>query len=222
MRLATIASTVVLAGLAIGDPIAQTLTVPAGADLQDALNRARPGDTIVLARGATYVGNNIRIHDNVFDGIERETWGGDGYFMLLSDAPRDVVIDHNTIVVGASAGIVKIAHGVSPNITFTNNLTAHGAYGIIGTGHGIGNDSIAAFLPGAKVLNNVFAGGNGSVYPAGNLFPSIDEFQRQFVDYGRRNYQLLPRSPWLHAGTDGRDLGADLSRVVVAPQRARQ
>src|SRR5262245_32883040 len=57
MRFATIASTVVLASVAIGDPTAQTSTLPANGNLQDALNRARPGDTILLTRGATYVGN---------------------------------------------------------------------------------------------------------------------------------------------------------------------
>ncbi len=31
--------------------------VPAGANLQDAIDRARPGDTLVLEAGATYVGN---------------------------------------------------------------------------------------------------------------------------------------------------------------------
>jgi hypothetical protein len=36
-----------------------TIPVPAGGDLQGALNRARPGDTIVLEAGATYVGNFV-------------------------------------------------------------------------------------------------------------------------------------------------------------------
>ena len=57
--------------------------------------------------------NRIVVRDNVFDGIDREVWGGDGYFVLLSDAPRDITIDHNTIIQGASGGIVKIVHGVT-------------------------------------------------------------------------------------------------------------
>ena len=36
---------------------ANTTPVPAGGDLQAAINAARPGDTIELAPGATYVGN---------------------------------------------------------------------------------------------------------------------------------------------------------------------
>src|SRR6185295_18758096 len=56
--------------------------------------------------------NRIVISDNVFDGIDRGKWGGDGYFLLLSNAPRDVIVDHNTILQGASGGLIKMAHGV--------------------------------------------------------------------------------------------------------------
>jgi hypothetical protein len=38
---------------------AANVSVPAGADLQQALNRARPGDTLTLAPGATYTGNFV-------------------------------------------------------------------------------------------------------------------------------------------------------------------
>ncbi|HVG20884.1 MAG TPA: hypothetical protein VNI02_17685, partial [Blastocatellia bacterium] len=36
-------------------PVGNTITVPAGGDFQAALNGARPGDTIVLQAGATYI-----------------------------------------------------------------------------------------------------------------------------------------------------------------------
>src|SRR3954447_2212542 len=38
---------------------AATIAVPAGGDLQAALNAAQPGDVIKLAPGATYVGNFV-------------------------------------------------------------------------------------------------------------------------------------------------------------------
>ena len=38
---------------------AATIDVPAGGDLQGALNAAQPGDVIALAPGATYVGNFV-------------------------------------------------------------------------------------------------------------------------------------------------------------------
>jgi hypothetical protein len=53
------ALTVLLASLAVGDPIATPIMVPAGGNLQDALNRAGPGETVMLERGATFVGNFV-------------------------------------------------------------------------------------------------------------------------------------------------------------------
>lgn len=155
--------------------------------------------------------NQILIADNVFDGIDKKAWGGDGYFLLLSDNPRDITVDHNTIIQGASGGIVKIAHGGADGFTFTNNIASHGDYGIIGTDHGVGNDSIAAYLPGAQITKNVIAGGNSRAYPPGNLFPSLEDFRGQFVSFAAHDYVLVPSSPWRGSGTDGRDLGADVA-----------
>jgi hypothetical protein len=154
--------------------------------------------------------NRVTIAHNLFDGIDREAWGGDGYFVQLTGALRDVAIDHNTVIQGKSGGIVKIAGGVTQNIVITNNVASHGDYGIIGTNRGVGNDSIGAFLPGANITRNVIAGGRSGAYPPGNLFPNVDEFRKQFVDMRARDYRLVPDSPWLKAGTDRRDLGADL------------
>src|SRR5882672_683543 len=42
---------------AVRNPSGTIVTVPAGGDLQRALVAARPGDTIVLEPGATYMGN---------------------------------------------------------------------------------------------------------------------------------------------------------------------
>jgi hypothetical protein len=160
--------------------------------------------------------NRLTIANNVFDGIDREAWGGDGYFVLLTGAPRDITIDHNTVIQRKSGGIVKIGSGITQNIAITNNIASHGNYGIIGTNHSVGNDSIAAYLPGANITRNVIAGGRSSVYPPGNLFPSVEEFQRQFVDAGAGDYRLVPGSPWLKAGTDRRDLGADIAMIPMS------
>ena len=165
--------------------------------------------------------NAIVVRDNVFDGIDREAWGGDGYFVLLSDAPRDITIDHNTIVQGASGGIFKIAHGVTTGLSLTNNIASHGDYGIIGRDHGIGNDSIRTYLPGAAITRNVIAGGNESVYPPGNFFPRVDELRTQFADFAGHDYRLVPRSAWSRAATDGRALGADLSRAPIVTARKK-
>src|SRR4051812_1610339 len=48
---------VVLCGMLTAHAEAATLTVNAGGDLQAAINAARPGDTILLAAGATFTGS---------------------------------------------------------------------------------------------------------------------------------------------------------------------
>jgi hypothetical protein len=60
----------------------------------------------------------------------------------------------------------------------------------------------------------VLAGGSASKYPGGNLFPSLDEFERQFEDFKDGDYRLLPTSRWKGAGSDGEDLGASIDALT--------
>jgi hypothetical protein len=162
--------------------------------------------------------NRISITNNVFDGIDNRRWGGDGYFMQVLASPRQLTIDHNTIIQGSSNGVAKISDRVD-GFVFTNNIAAHGLYGIIGDNHGVGNDSIRAFLSGSTIAANVIAGGNRSVYPPGNFFPSMDEFRAQFVDFDAHDFRIRAGSAWTTASTDGRGLGADLTRLPKVPER---
>ena len=153
---------------------------------------------------------------------------------MLSGAPRDITIDHNTIAQDHASGIVNLDGPPILGFVYTNNLAKHNSYGFIGTNRGIGNDSISAFLPGSIISRNVFAGGVASSYPGTNSFPSTAQFETQFRSYASGDYRLTAGSPWLGAGTDGRDLGAFTDGggdeasppteppPVVLPQRALQ
>jgi hypothetical protein len=164
---------------------------------------------------------DITIRDNVIDGLDGRAWGGDGYLLQMTDGPRDVTLDHNTIIQGESSGIAKV-DGRVDGFVFTNNITGHGAYGIIASARAPGNDSIQNTMPGARISGNVIAGGNPSWYPAGNLFPSLDELRRQFVNFAAHDFRLLTDSAWMKAGTDGRTLGADIRAQSRVPGRVRQ
>src|SRR5438067_9728073 len=59
MRVALPAVLVFLIAVVVRHPTAESIIVPAKGDLQAALNKARPGDTILLERDATYVGNFV-------------------------------------------------------------------------------------------------------------------------------------------------------------------
>jgi hypothetical protein len=151
--------------------------------------------------------NNIRIRHNEFSDMT-ERWGGTGYFALLQRQPKDIVIDHNTIVSDGGGGIIQVDGPPIDGFTLTNNVARHNRYGIIGSGHAPGTDSIKAFFPKAVISRNVLAGGSASDYPAGNRFPSTSEFEAHFVDYAHGNFAVRPNTDWAAAGTDGLDLGA--------------
>jgi len=165
------------------------------------------------------------IRDNIFADIDSQNWGGNGYFVSLVGGARDVTIDHNTVIQDHAFGVVQVDGPPVLGFTFTNNLAKHNLYGIIGSDHGVGMDSIAAFFPGSAITQNVLAGGAANRYPSGNSFPSTAQFEAQFVAYGASDYHLVGASPWRRAGTDGADLGAPIDRGVgagaadVAPPR---
>ena len=150
----------------------------------------------------------IVVRNNLFADIDKGTWGGNGYFLQLSGAPRDITIDHNTIIQGSAYGLVQVSGPAVPGFVFTNNVGRHWTYGIIGTDHAPGNDTIAAYFPAAQIRSNVIAGGNPQDYPAGNLFPAIAALDAQFVSPATGDYTLVASSAWQSAGSDGADLGA--------------
>ena len=121
---------------------------------------------------------------------------------------HDVVVDHNTFISPDGYGVVNASGGPTTGFVFTNNVARHNAYGIIGSGYGTGNSSINQFFPGSIVTRDVLAAGNPSLYPPGNLFPTIAEFEAQFVSYPGADFSLVSSSSWRNAGTDGADLGA--------------
>jgi hypothetical protein len=150
----------------------------------------------------------VAIRHNIFSDIDPKKWGGNGYFLMLQGEPREVTVDHNTIIQENASGIVQVDGPPVLQFVFTNNLVRNNAYGIIGTGHAPGGQTIAAFFPGARINGNAIAEGNPRLYPDGNTFPSLVDFQRQFVGYAGGDFRLTPNSAWRGAGTDGLDLGA--------------
>jgi hypothetical protein len=159
----------------------------------------------------------LQIRHNLFYDVDASGWGGEGRFLLVGDGPLDVAVDHNTVI---QSGSVLQLYGkkdgrpwVIQNFHFTNNLTLHNEYGIIGDSVGIGKSAIAAYLVREDIRRNVLAGGEPSQYPADNLFPSVEEFMAEFVDSARGDYRLRPTSRLRAAGTDGSMIGANVEGI---------
>jgi hypothetical protein len=152
----------------------------------------------------------ILIRANLLYDIDSKAWGGNGYFVAMTDGARDITVDHNTVAQVNALGLVQIDGPPVLGFVFTNNLAKGGKYGIAGTGMGSGNSAIGGYLPGADITRNVMAGLAAGQYPGGNSFPTAAQFEAQFVSFGGADYRLVSASPWRGAGTDGQDLGAPL------------
>lgn len=167
----------------------------------------------------------ITIRNNIIHDIGA-AWGGSGRFVQMGDEPRDIVIDHNTVVHdGMVAYVYGLTNGVERPVwgfQLTNNLFRHNDYGIMGENRAWGNDTITTYFPDGVVTRNTFAGGWASRYPAGNEFPDVATWQNNFRDFAAANFRLIDTSAWRASGTDGGDLGANIDAVeaAVAPARS--
>jgi hypothetical protein len=106
-----------------------------------------------------------------------------------------VTVDHNTIIAPNGSGVLTVGGMTAEQFVFANNVAPHNDYGILGTDWGVGNGPIEFYLPGSVITRNVSAGGEAPLYPAGNEFPTVAEFQKHFVNYAAGNVSLV-------AGTD--------------------
>ena len=155
----------------------------------------------------------VVIENNLLTDVSKANWGGSGAFIVSGSGATDVVVDHNTII---HDGPVVNGNG-SGNVRFvyTNNMSRHNTYGIYGDGYGAGFQSINIYFKGAVIRRNVLAGGTASKYPADNFFPPTAEFLGNFVNPSGGNYRLGV-SPYNNAGTDGKDIGADIDAIEAA------
>jgi hypothetical protein len=159
------------------------------------------------------------VNNLVYD-VSSADWGGTGYFAQIGGQPADITFDHNTVMHNGNAvtfysGSYLDANGASvpggpiSGFRFTNNMLKHNAYGIFGSGQAFGTGSLNFYAPGAVVTNNVMASDTSvsSRYPAGNFFPTVAAFLAGFENAAASNYRLLSTSPYVRAGSDGRDIG---------------
>jgi len=177
--------------------------------------------------GASGTMRRIRIADNLVYALDRERWDGNGLFMQIGDGPAELVVEHNTIL--QSGNIITVYGGtkndpaVVNSFVFRNNLALHNSNGVIGQGLAPGSDTLSTYFPNGSFVRNVVAGGRQSRYPGDNLFPDVDRFTQQFVNYANHDYRLRADSEYRRAATDGADLGVNYVGFVRAVgARARE
>jgi hypothetical protein len=156
-------------------------------------------------------------HNLLYD-IDDDRWGGQGDFMQLGAMPREIRVEHNTVF--HTGMVLRLYGGRTPTggleieqFVFRNNALRHNRYGVMGDATSSGQETIARFLPGGVFEHNVLAGGPVSRYPASNYFPSVAEFESQFVDPQNENFALVAGSRFVNASSSGAAIGADLGAM---------
>ena len=147
----------------------------------------------------------------------------------------DLVLDHNTARI-AGTDISAVAMGDSTaaadrhvNLTLRNNLFQRGDYGIFGGGVGEGTAALNTYATNWAFEKNVVIGAPAGSYPAQSCAPAATCFPGSdaevvFVNAGADDYRLClngsngcsATSPYRAAGTDGKDIGADVEAVNAA------
>jgi hypothetical protein len=163
----------------------------------------------------------ILVRNNVL-GVTGLGGGGARGFQVTAGG-SNYTIDHNTIIDSAappvsSSSDLMMAESTpkASNFTFTNNLATQTAYGFFGSGVGEGTAALNANFTNWSFAKNVIVNAKAASYPASNFFPtSLSAVQ--FTNYAGGDYTLAAGSPYKAAGTDGADIGANLSAVSVLP-----
>jgi hypothetical protein len=179
------------------------------------------------------------IHDITLDDINAtEFVGGGTLFQIYTNWKQNglnsVTINHVTGFTDVQGHLFSLTDPVAnpkiPGFVFTNNVVLVGRYPVWSGGGGNANCAKTT-SPNAN-LNGCFANYTfatnailgspsadpPSTWPANNLF-GASPATALFVNYNNAdggNYQLLSASPYKNAGTDGKDLGADMNAVVSA------
>jgi hypothetical protein len=185
--------------------------------------------------GAPLAGERYSIHDITIDDINPTKFNGYGSFAQVSmgrGAPvlQSVTINHVTVFqpeVMLNLGDDTSVNRAMVNFVFTNNIVNAGSSPTQTTGGGTTNCAYfpapltslgACFQPYTFSHNAIIASPSNfppSKYPSGNHFPAAPSGVN-FVNYKNGNggdYHLQSSSPFKNAGTDGKDLGADMNAL---------
>jgi hypothetical protein len=183
--------------------------------------------------GGALDGERYSIHDLIIDDINPVKYKGTGHAVAMISVSgtaflKNVSINHITAF--PPSGAFSIGNTTStklPNFIIANSLITAGNYPVWSSGGGTANCAYYnhplttfsdCFSPYSFNRNAMIATPSAyppSTWPSGNFFPATMSAV-QFVNYSGRNYQLEPSSPYKGKGSDGKDLGADVSAINAA------
>jgi len=196
------------------------------------------GNGVSTNGGVPLAGERYSIHDVTADDIDPAKYTGYGTFAQVSMGAGAPVLQYVTInhVTGFQPRVMLnlgddiTVNPAMNNFVFTNNIVNAGTSPTQTTGGGTANCAYrpapltslpACFKPYTFSNNAIIATPANfppSTYPSGNYFPPTAAAVG-FVNYNNGNggdYHLQSTSPYKNAGTDGKDLGADIDALQAA------
>lgn len=163
---------------------------------------------------------------------------------------QNINISHNTFVRGVRALAIFGADstGLLSSWTVQNNIWAYATYGFVDIGntggcdtpfdntnnaYGILNACVTGYTFDHNAVFNWTGGTLGSKWPtngsgAGNFFytntagPGFTNYGTGNSNFNPANYELVPSSPLHNAGSDGKDIGADIPTMLTKISGVRQ
>jgi hypothetical protein len=189
--------------------------------------------------GVALAGGRYSIHDDTIDDIRAGFFVGSGtLFQVYNDWPQhplnQITINHVTGFSDSGSRILSLGNKMTnPQMTgfiFTNNIVGQSRYPVWSVG---GLTDCAIYNVPLSSVNSCFTswGFNDnaviatsiinyppSKWPGGNYFPTTASTV-QFVNFNGANggdYNLLSTSPYSGAGSDGKDLGANINAIQTA------
>ena len=172
----------------------------------------------------TQKSNRVLVEHNVFENIGAYVVPGafNGEFSMPANAIQNLTIRHNTIFNTASPfHFTGDSVGPMNGLTIVDNIFANGGYGIVGDTT-LGVPELKAVAPNWVMRKNAIYGSfpnanaiTESHYPAENYFRRSQDAVG-FVNLAGADYHLAASSPYKNAGSDGKDVGADIDAVNAA------
>ena len=199
------------------------------------------------AGGCAQAGQRWSIHDDVMDDISSTKYAGSGTAFQVSSScaaatPAEIVnnVSINHVTAFPDAHLMYIGGSLVAGQTmygfwFSNNIFSSVPYPVQSTGGGPSNCAYsgiplttmnACFPAGYSFTHNAlvapYPAYPASKWPAGQFFPA-NVTAVGFVNFSNGNggdYHLTAASPYKNAGTDGKDLGADINLILAATANA--
>ncbi len=181
--------------------------------------------------GEALAGTRWSLHDIVMDDISSNYVGLGNLFLLMNNWEKNplntVTINHVTGFADTTTTMLFVGNIVRSvpmyGLVFTNNLLLASRYPVWNTGKS--NSCAADDVPVTTIKKcfKTFTFANNAIiapppqfppstWPANNMFPKTIAAVNftSFNDGDGGNYELQPGSLYKNAGTDGKDLGADI------------